>query len=53
MRNAEAGGETESEGRHELGTGGWEGQSLGGGSMQRDGRGMWGPIESEIERSLY
>lgn len=52
VRNGEAGGETESKGRQELRTGVWEGQNGGKGSGHRDGRGMWGPIESEMEKSL-
>ena len=47
MRNGEAGGETESE-RRQFRTGGWEGQSDGGGRGQRDGRRMCGPIGGEI-----
>lgn len=41
-----------SEGRHGLCAGGWEGQTGGGGSRHRDGRGKWGPTESEMEKSF-
>lgn len=50
--NGEAGGETESESRHQLQTGGWEGRTEGGGRGQRDGRGMCWPIESEMGTEL-